>query len=71
MEFLFYENRNDFSFPIVKFPFLHIPWAPAYGVHASKLVRYFTDCHEYQDFVDGGKLLSSNCRHRVIAEQSL
>ena len=32
-----YDTRDDFSFPIVKFPFLgsNIPAAPAYGVYIS------------------------------------
>ena len=37
-----YDKRDDFSFPIVNFPFLssNIPAAPAYGVHISQLIRY-------------------------------
>ena len=36
-----YDKREDFSFPIVNFPFLssNIPAAPAYGVYISLLIR--------------------------------
>jgi hypothetical protein len=38
-----YENRDDFNFPIVNFPFIcsNIPTAPAYGVYIFQLIRYF------------------------------
>jgi hypothetical protein len=37
-----YDKRDDFNFPIVKFPLIcsNIPTAPAYGVHISQLMRY-------------------------------
>ena len=37
-----YDKRDDFSFPIVNFPFLDgdVPLAPSYGVYISQLVRY-------------------------------
>ena len=33
----FYDKRDDFNFPIVKFPFIcsNIPAAPAYGVYKN------------------------------------
>ena len=36
-----YGKRDDFNFPIVKFPFIcsNIPTAPAYGVYISQLIR--------------------------------
>ena len=51
-----YNKRDDFSFPIVNFPFLcsNIPAAPAYGVYISHLIRYSRACISYQDFLDRG-----------------
>jgi hypothetical protein len=36
-----YDKRNDFTFPIVNFPFIsnNIPAGPAYAVYISQLVR--------------------------------
>ena len=57
-----YDNRDDFSFPIVNFPFVcsNIPATPAYGVHVyiAQLIRYSRACGPYQDFLDGGLLLT-------------
>ena len=55
-----YDKRDDFSFPIVNFPFLcsNIPAAPAYGVYISQLIRYSRACISYQDFLDRGSLLT-------------
>ena len=41
-----YDKRDDFSFPIVNFPFQssNIPAAPAYGVYISSFYRYFCSC---------------------------
>ena len=41
--------RDDFSFPIVNFPFLcgNIPASPAYGVFVSQLIRYARACSLY------------------------
>jgi hypothetical protein len=41
-----YDKRDDFNFPIVKFPFIctNIPAAPAYGVYISQLIRYSRTC---------------------------
>ena len=57
-----YDKRDDFSFPIVNFPFLdsNIPSSPAYGVYVSQLIRYSRACSHYQDFVTRGLLLTSN-----------
>ena len=37
-----YDKRDDFTFPIVNFPFISsdIPASPAYGVYISQIVRY-------------------------------
>ena len=54
-----YDKRDDFSFPIVNFPFLssNIPAAPAYVVYISQLIRYSRACISYHDFLDRGLLL--------------
>jgi hypothetical protein len=51
-----YDKRDDFDFPIVKFPFIcsNIPAAPAYGVYMSQLIRYSRACGSYQDVHDRG-----------------
>jgi hypothetical protein len=38
----FYDNRYDFKFSILRFPFIgiNIPIVPAYGVYISQLIRY-------------------------------
>ena len=55
-----YNKRDDFNFPIVNFPFIcsNIPAAPAYGVYISQLIRCSRACGSYQDFLDGGLLLT-------------
>jgi hypothetical protein len=55
-----YDKRDDFNFVIVNFPFIcsNIPAAPAYGVYISQLIRYSRACGSYQDFLDGGLLLT-------------
>jgi hypothetical protein len=44
-----HDKRDDFSLPIVNFPFLssNIPSAPAYGVYVSQLICYSRACDEY------------------------
>ena len=55
-----YDKRDDFTFPIVNFPFIssNIPAAPAYGFHISLLVRYFRACAQYIDFLDRAQLIT-------------
>ena len=55
-----YDKSDDFSFPIVNFPFLssNIPAASAYGVYISQLIRYSRACISYHDFFDRGLLLT-------------
>ena len=55
-----YDKRDDFNFPIVNFPSIcsNIPAAPAYGVYISLLMRYFSACGAYYDFLDRGLLLT-------------
>jgi hypothetical protein len=49
-----YDKRNDFTFPIVNFPFIssNIPASPVFGVYISQLIRYSKACAHYSDFLD-------------------
>ena len=44
-----YDKRDDFTFPIVNFPFIssHIPVSPAYGVYILQLIRYSRACAQH------------------------
>jgi hypothetical protein len=55
-----YDKRDDFNFPIAKFPFKcsNFPAAPAYGVYISQLIRYSRACGSYQNFLDRRLLLT-------------
>ena len=55
-----YDQRVDFNFPIVNFPFIcsNIPAAPIYGVYISQLIWYSRTCGSYQDFLERGLLLT-------------
>ena len=59
-----YDKRDAFGFHIVNFPFMssNIPSAPAYGVYASKLIRYARCCSNYSDFL---------LRHRALVTRLL
>ena len=54
-----YDKRDDFTFPIVNFPFISsiITAAPAYGVYISQLIRYSRDCAQYSSFLNRAQLL--------------
>lgn len=56
-----YDKRDDFTFPIVNFPFIcsNIPAAPAYGVYISQLIRYARACCDYNDFLERTRLLTT------------
>ena len=56
-----YDKRDDFSFPIVNFPFLssNIPSAPAYGVYVLQLIRYARACSNCQYFMGRGKVFTT------------
>ena len=47
-----YDKRDDFSFPIVNFPFLDggIPLASSYGIYILQLVRFAPVCSNVSDF---------------------
>jgi len=55
-----YDKRDDFTFPIVNFPFIsnNIPASPAFGVYISQLIRYSRACAQYIDFLDRAQLLT-------------
>jgi len=55
-----YDNRDDFNFPIVNFPFIcsNIPAATAYGIYISQFIRYSRACGSYQNFLDKGLILT-------------
>ena len=55
-----YDERDDFNFSIVNFPFIcsNIPAAPAYEVYICQLIRYSRACGSYQDSLDRGLLLT-------------
>ena len=59
-----YEKLAAFGFHIVKFSFMssNIPLAPAYGVYASKLIRYASCCSNYSNFLP---------RHRALVTRLL
>ena len=68
-----YDKRDDFSFPIVNFPFLDgdVPLAPSYGVYISQLIRYARVCSDVSDFNDRNlciteKLLSQGFRYNKL-----
>ena len=68
-----YDKRDDFSFPIVNFPFLcsNIPAAPAYGVYISQLIRYSRACVSYSDFLDRGLLLTNKLLNQGFRTERL
>ena len=55
-----YDKLDDFTFPIVNFPFIssNIPAPPVYGVYISQLVHYSRACAQYSDFLDRAQLLT-------------
>jgi hypothetical protein len=55
-----YDQRDDFNFPIVNFPFIcsNIPTVPAYGAYISQLIRYSRAGGSCQDVLDRGLLLT-------------
>jgi hypothetical protein len=68
-----YDKRNDFTFPIVNFPFTssNIPASPAYGVYISQLVRYSRAGAQYSDFLDRAQLLTSERTHNRTTQKNL
>ena len=63
-----YDKRDNSNLTIVNFPFIctcsNIPAAPAYGFYISQLMWYSRASGSYQDFLDGGLLLTSKLLHQ-------
>jgi hypothetical protein len=56
-----YNKRDDFTFPIVNFPFISstILASPSYGIYCSQFTeRYSRDCTQYNDFLDRAQILT-------------
>ena len=49
---LIYDTLDDFSFPILNFPFLDmdISLAPSYGFYISQIIRFGRFCSKVSDF---------------------
>ena len=70
-----YDKRDDFSFPIVNYPFLDgdVPLAPSYGVYISQLVRFARVCNNVSDFNERNlfireKLLQQGFRYHKLVK---
>ena len=68
-----YDNRDDFNFEIVNFPFLDgdVPRSPSYGVYISQLIRFARVCSNVDDFNNRNlfltaKLLKQGYRYHKI-----
>ena len=61
-----YDKRDDFSFPIVNFPFLDgdVPLAPSYGVYISQLVRFARVCSDVSDFNERNLFITEKLLHQ-------
>jgi len=55
-----YDNRDDFNFAIMYFPFIwsNISAPTAYGVYIAQLLRYSRTCGSYKDVFDRRVLLT-------------
>ena len=56
-----YDNRDDFDFDIVSFPFLNgdVPRSTSYGVYISQLIRFARVCSHVADFNARNKSLTA------------
>ena len=65
-----YEKRDDFTLPIVNFPFISndTPASPAYGVYISHLIRYSRVL--YSDFLDITQLFTKSYSNKVITTKN-
>ena len=56
-----YEQRDDFDFDILNFPFLDgdVPRRPSYGVYISQLIRFARVCSHVDDFNTRNKCLTA------------
>ena len=55
-----YDKRDDFTFPIVNFPFIssNIHVAPAHEAYILQPVRYFKACAQHSDFLDRAQMMT-------------
>jgi hypothetical protein len=55
-----YDKRDDFTFPIVDFPFIisNITATLAYGVYISQFIRYSSVCAQYSDCLARAQLVT-------------
>ena len=56
-----YDQRDDFNFDIVNFPFLDgdVPRCPSYGVYISQLIYFARASSHVTDFDDRNKFLTA------------
>ena len=56
-----YDNRNDFGFHIINFPWLSgdVPRLPSYGVYISQLVRFARCCTSVSNFLSKNLQITS------------
>ena len=56
-----YDNRNDFDFDIVNFPFLDgdVPRSTSYAVYISQLIRFARVSSHVDDFNNRNKVLTA------------
>ena len=56
-----YDQRDDFNFEIVNFPFLDgdVPRSPSYGVYISQLIRFARVCYNVDDFNNRNLILTA------------
>ena len=61
-----YDKREDFTFPIVNFPFIwnDIQAAPVCGVYTSQLIQYSRVCGSYHNILDRGLLRTKKLLHQ-------
>ena len=61
-----YDKRDDFSFPIVNYPFLDgdVPLSPSYGVYISQLVRFARVCNNVLDFNERNLCITEKLLHQ-------
>ena len=55
-----YDERDDFDFEIVRFPFLDgdVPRSTSYGVYISQLIRFDRSSSHFADFNTHNKLFT-------------
>ena len=61
-----YDKRDDFSFPIVNYPFLDddVPLSPSYSVYISQLVRFARVCNNVLDFNERNLCITEKVLHQ-------